>query len=201
MPRKKLAKRTAKPAQSAANLPQLERDFSTMPAKLASEMNKELSALKKQESGLKKAVAQTSSELKATESRIKAAAKAKKSVSSKKQLAAAKKALQEATKIHRALITELANVSKAIAALISRSEKLEAMRKALAQFEKDWAKKAKKAAKSAKIAKAAKVKAKRDKKKAPRLALVKQDAEQSSVESFDASVEDVTLDQTAELAH
>lgn len=196
MPKKRLAKRVNKQVNSAATISQLDKDFSTLPAKLASEINKELSALKKKESELKKAVAQTTSELKATESHIKTAAKSQQTAKGKKQLASAKKALKEASNIHRALVSELNSIAKTIASHTSKLAKLTALRKTLAQFDKDWTKKAKSAAMSVK-----KAKAKRGRKKAPRLAVVNDKAPvQTNIETFDTSVENVTLDKTADMA-
>jgi chromosome segregation ATPase len=196
MARKKLAKRVIKPAKSIATVAQLEKDFSAFPAKLTSEINKELSVLKKKENELKKAVAQTASQLKSTESRIKSAGKAKQTATGKKQLAAAKKALQEATKIHRALVSELNSLAKPIADHTTKLAKLTAMRKTLAQFDKDWAKKAKTLKKSVK-----KSKTKTTRKTATRLKAVKKTkSQQSNIENFNTSVENVTLDQPTEMA-
>ena len=153
---------------------------------------KELRSLTQKETKLKVAVQKATKQLNATEAKLKAASKSKQAKSGKKQLAAAKKLLAEATLIHRSLNKELQEVSTLVAKCAEKHAKYLALRKFLAQFDKEWSKQVK----------SVKVKAKTKRKSAKRKtsSAASSNMEQSNVENFNSSVDNVTMTEEAEVA-
>lgn len=141
-------KKTAKTAKTSMkkvagnHFQQLEKDFSSTPAKLAAHVKKEIASHKQNQVKVKKAVAQCSSLIKSLEGRIKATASGK-TVTAKKQFKTAKKLHVEARRSHIDLSKQLLHVGKSIDALQLQQAKCIALGKCLAQFNKDWAKQAK----------------------------------------------------------
>src|SRR5690349_8342940 len=104
MPRKKIAKR-ANPRQMNNNLTTLqkmENDFWATPAKLAAQLNKEISVSKQNEIKLKNEVKKCQQQLKSADASIKAAAKVK--------TAAGKKQLFKTKKLYKLAVQEFANL-------------------------------------------------------------------------------------------
>ncbi len=124
------------------HLMQLEKEFSSTPAKLAAHVKKEIASHKQNQMKVKKAVAQCSSLIKSLEGRIKTTAGGK-TVSAKKQFKTAKKLHAEARRSHTDLSKQLQTIGKSIDALQLQQAKCIALGKCLSQFNKEWSKQAK----------------------------------------------------------
>lgn len=145
MSRKKTAKRTAKRQPTSSTftaMQKMEKDFLNAPAELSAEINKKIKTLKAQEGKLKNTLAKIKLQHKKNEARIKAI-KSKNTPTAKKQLAKFKKAHVSLTKDHTDLLKKLHEHSQIVTLATAKSSKLAALRKHLAQFEKEWSKKAK----------------------------------------------------------
>lgn len=150
MARKKTAKRIAKrTATYGSSSPQLrmEKDFLDTPLKLAALFSKNIKTLKDKESKIKTAVAKSKTKVRLSESKVKNAAK-QKTPAGKKQLLAAKKAHAKVSQIHNILEKQLKDATEELTHATHKHAKLVALRKNLAQFEKDWNSKEKTKAKT-----------------------------------------------------
>jgi phage shock protein A len=172
MSRRKTKKPSAKRNQSkSSNAPQaVEKDFLNAPAKLAAQLSKDLAAHKQAEAKLKAAVAK----LKASSQKNKTGAKA---AAAKKSLAALTKQLQE--------------VARSLNDVNGKLAKMNAIRKLLTQFEKDWAKKAK-----AVKAKKAKPAAKKSSSRKPKATII--ELKQPALESFESSIDNLRVNSATE---
>lgn len=161
MPRKNNAKPSTKRQASANTLVALqktENDFYNVPAKLAEQLNKEISKLKKKENKLKNAVNKAQAQIKTNENKTNSGKL--KTPAGKKQLKAIKKILSEATKNKNVLNKELQETVKSLDSALSKHAKLNALQKHLAQFDKEWKKNSKKLKAKVKVKAKTKVKAK-----------------------------------------
>jgi hypothetical protein len=144
MPRKKIAKR-ANPRQMNNNLTTLqkmENDFWATPAKLAAQLNKEISVSKQNENKIKNEVKKCQQQLKSADASIKAAAKVK-TVAGKKQLVRAKKLYKLAVQEFANLNKQCNEATKSLHQLMQKQLKLIALSKYLKQFDKEWIKNSK----------------------------------------------------------
>jgi hypothetical protein len=145
MSRRKTAKRTTQRQttnKSFAAVQKMEKDFLQAPAKLAAQLNKEISPLKQKESKLKTAINKIREQLKNSEKRIQTA-KTKPTSIGKKQLHAAKKGHSNILKTHITLNKQLQEITKSLETVAAKQAKFIALRKHLNQFKKEWAKEAK----------------------------------------------------------
>src|SRR5690606_25741697 len=99
------------------------------------------------------------------------------------------KALQEAGKIHRSLIKELQLIAKNIASHTQKLARIKALGKAMAQFNKDWAKKASSKKSSVKT----KAKPKRKTKGSQQLKAIKPANEEPNIERLNHSLDNDTF--------
>lgn len=193
MARKKVTKRATKKRVSTtqvSSLQQFEKTLIELPAKMAALAEKSLKALKQKETKLKSAVQKATQQLKATETKLKTATQSKQSTAGKKQLNMAKKLLAEATAIYRVLTKELHEVTSAVAQAANKLAKCTSLRKFLTQFEKEWSKQTK----------ATKTKPKTKRRSTKKTASHNsQNTEQSNVEKFNTSVENVNMDEESEM--
>ena len=139
MPRKKIAKRTAKrkmPNNALSAIQQIEKDLFAAPAQLAAQINKEIASLKQQENKLKTVINKIKAQVQATEKRMQVA-------SSKKQFDAAKKARNKTIKTETTLSSQLQQITKLMGVISNKQAKMTALRKNLNQFGKEWAKNSK----------------------------------------------------------
>lgn len=203
MPRKKTAKHHAKrqsASHSSATLQKLEKDFLDAPAKIATQLKKEIAAHKQKELKLKNAAIKAKAQLKNAETRIQAAAKLKGTAAGKKQINRAKKAHNMMQKSHMEANKQLQDASLIVEAFLLKQAKLSAWQKNLNQFEKEWARQAK-LMKAKANAQAAKVKSKAKVKKAAKVKnMISPIVEQpQSTESFETSEEHVRQEEATEL--
>ncbi len=190
MPRNKTAKRLTKRAAaptSLANAQKMEKDFIDVPAKLASQLTKEINSLKQKEAKLKAALNKAKAQTKASEGKIKKASKANKSATGKKQLAVAKKTHANKLKIENGLNNQLDETSNLLNTILSKQAKFIMIGKLLNQFEKEWSKGAKKS----KTAKASVKKTTKKKKVTAK--------EQSPTEAMDTPANEVRHDEVTEI--
>lgn len=148
MSRNKTAKHNAKRAlvkNTIASTDKMEKDIASVPAKLAAQLNKEITSLKQKENKLKTAHNKIKTDVKNWETRIKAASKAQKSAAAKKRLNAAKKAYTQANKTQDGVSKELQQTVQTLETLLNKQAKFTALSKLLNQFEKEWARNSKKA--------------------------------------------------------
>lgn len=148
MARNKTAKRTVKRNKTATHpalnmTHKIEMELHGIPAKLATQLDKEIATLKQKEAKLKQALLKLKSQLKNWESKIKSAGSAKHTASGKKQLNAAKKAHGQAVKERTNLTKTLEQTTQTLQAIVNKQAKFTALAKLLKQFDKDWVKKAK----------------------------------------------------------
>lgn len=195
MPRNKTGSRTAKRQNTTsplATIKQMEKDFSQAPAQLAAHISKEIAAHKQQQNKLKNALEKTKAQAKTSEKRMKSMK------GNKKQLTAAKKAHAEVIKTQTGLTKQLQDVAHSLESFSAAQAKTVALRKALAQFDKDWAKNVKKLEAKAK----AKAKSKKKKVKSARKQIsdnaMQPATEQTQTHSFESMIDDVKQDETFE---
>lgn len=207
MPRRKTAKHDAKRQNNTlATMQQIEKDFSEVPARLASFLKKEIAAHQQKEAKLKNAANKIQVQLKNADQRVKAAAKAKATAAGKKQLNIAKKTYSDIQKSHQETNKQLQDADKTLGIFSLRLSKLTAWNKNQSQFEKEWAKQLKqlKAKAQAKV-QAAKAKAK------SKMKAKKAKAEEKSlspiverqiqpIENFESTIDHVRQDEAAEIA-
>lgn len=140
MRRNKAAKRTKKrpSLNKGMNVQKMEQAMLSAPAKMALQLNKEITVLRKKESKLKNATNKMSAKVKKSESRIKSANKSNLTTMGKKQLKKAKLAHQDNIETQGNLEKQLVTIMQALSAANQHQAKLAALRKHLTQFEKDW---------------------------------------------------------------
>lgn len=149
MPRRKTAKRQVKRKPNAQNkiaytLSKLEKDFHDAPAKLLKQFNKEVDLHKQKEKKTKTVLLKAKSQLKHLEARLKQTAKSKNTTMGRKRYQASKKALAKHNQLVLELNSKLKEITKLLTIAMNKQEKLQALRKQLSQFEKDWIKQSKK---------------------------------------------------------
>tara|TARA_R110000868_G_scaffold318196_2_gene578984 strand:+ start:365 stop:1030 length:666 start_codon:yes stop_codon:yes gene_type:complete len=151
-------KQATKTPTKANALLKLELDFSEAPAKIATQLTKEIAAHKQKENKLNTTLTKITKQIAKIEKTI-VAAKKQRTATGRKQLTAAKKALNDTKKDYSLSNAALKDTAKQIAATELKLARISALTKSLKAFDKDWAKQAKKLKAVAKT-KAAKASAK-----------------------------------------
>lgn len=150
---KKTASKSKKNSHNMiASAERLEKDFRSMPAKIATCYRSELMTVKHQETKLKTELKKAQADQMSSQKKMATLAKAKtKTAANKKMMAAAKKVKDRAGKSAKDLASKLSQVHKTMLALDGKQAKFTALGKILGQLESQLAKKtAKKPAKLAK---------------------------------------------------
>lgn len=146
MPRNKSTKRTAK-RQTAnnilSNVIKMEKDLLATPAKLATQLDKEINAQKQKENKSIKALNKIKAAVANAEARSKDA-QSKTTPTAKKQFKKFKKAYAVAIKMQAIADKQHQDISITLESLINKQSKLIEMNKYLNQFEKEWSKNSKK---------------------------------------------------------
>lgn len=145
MSRKKKAKsaprsKTAKKSQNIAM--QIEKDYLALPQQLAGHFSQTAATLKQKTAKIKASLEKSEANVNKLEKTIQLA-KTKKTAASRKKATSAKKTQAKAKQQMRSLTTELSTIEKSIQALDLKHAKMQALRKCLTQFEKEWTKTAK----------------------------------------------------------
>jgi len=145
MPRKRLAKNTAKKSQktqqSGKFMPEfelMEQAFWKVPTALVAQLSKEIKVLRQREKQLVKVLKKTNAQLNKDKSRLLAATKSKSKVAKKKLLVAAKEAHQKTNATIKELSVKLAEIQKSAQSFIEKQLKLSALGKIISQFNKQW---------------------------------------------------------------
>lgn len=205
MPRNKTAKHAK--SQSKRNvfvtIQKMEKDLFKSPAKMAAQLNPEISSLKQKENKLKVALNKVKAQLNQSDNRVKAATaatKQKNTGAAKKQLSSLKKAHSKINKLQTATNKELNETQKTLAAILKKQGKLVALRKCLATFEKEWLKQLKQNKPVKTKAKVHEIKAKEPKVKQAKIkAPIQPIIEQPSMEKFEPSIETVQQEDISQI--
>lgn len=193
MPRRKYAKRATKMQKARTNvatIQKLEKDFLRSPAKLAKQLNKEVASLKQKDTRIKKAVAKLDATANAASKRIQAAENSRNTAAGKKKYNKAKKNYGKANKLLAALNKQQNKNDKLLNDVTNRHEKILAIRKQLAQFEKEWANRTKK--------KPIQITAKPKKAKAIKTKVKEAFTEAPKYDTFETVTSDVVVAETTE---
>lgn len=155
-------KKTASKAKSQHNMlasaAKLEKEFHTMPAKIASSYRSELMTVKQQETKLKTELKKVQANQATSQKKLSTLKSKTQTAKTKKLMAAAKKIQDRANKSAKDLATKLTQINKTLMALDGKQATFTALGKMLAQLEKQVAKKTMKATKIKSAPKKAKAK-------------------------------------------
>ncbi|EKD72082.1 MAG: hypothetical protein ACD_46C00014G0003 [uncultured bacterium] len=139
---RKTNKRKPSPSKNSFSLvQQIEKDLLSAPAQLIAQLTKEAASYKQKETKLKISLNKVKGQLAQIQKRIDAFTKSN-TAASKKQLKTAKKTLTTLIASQKTLNKELQDTTKSIELTNTKIAKMNALRKQLSQFEKDWTKKA-----------------------------------------------------------
>src|SRR5215208_1126825 len=137
MARNKTAKKSYKTTKNKldlATISQIEKEFLSLPAKLATQINQKLTANKQDGAKILSDLSQIEKKIKHIETRIQKVSKVKHTATGKNQIAAAKKKFQKMNKTSKNLEQEYDDLTHETHSLVEKQAKLMALSKHLNQF-------------------------------------------------------------------
>lgn len=193
MSRNKTVKRllTTTAMASVQKIEKIQQALFKVPAKLITELHKEIKNHRKKEVKLKSAINKLRAELNKSESRVRTASDKVDTSVGKKKFKKAKTSHNKFIKIHSELNKDLQKNSDSLESLETNQAKLVALHKHLNQFEKDWAKNAKK------LINDAQAKPKQEKK--VKIKSATPSSEQPQVETTATSVDKIGFEEASEM--